>query len=254
MIVRNTIIESLSSSLNQNTIAKLQLAVAMLRFPGRKKKDKKKAETPSRSKEDESLKTTHAEGGMSSTTVPSVHVEEVTESHDKLKRPSDLGQRQSSDAELETSLSVPKPTKHLKHVSTANSSLSDHGYVSQASMSTLGDGGLVQFRQRTSSNLSSVSNVSSASFHTPSGGASPNSSGHVPSRFAVPGQDSILKDILEKLTELDKKFESHNESLTTRVGDLEGKMKYLRQQTETESTNTRTMGPNTLPDLIEVHM
>ena len=227
----------------------------MLRFPGRKKKDKKKTETPSRSKEDESLKTTHAEGGMSSTTVPSVHVEEVTESHDKLKRPSDLGQRQSSsDAELETSLSVPKPTKHLKHVSTANSSLSDHGYVSQASMSTLGEGGLVQFRQRTGSNLSSVSNVSSASFHTPSGGASPNSSVHVPLRFAVHGQDDILKDILEKLTQLDKKFESHNESLTTRVGDLEGKLKYLRQETETEGTNTRTTGSNTLPDLIEVHM
>ena len=70
-------------------------------------------------------------------------------------------------------------------------------------MSTLGDGGLVQFRQRTGSNLSSVSNVSGGSFHTPSSGASPNSSGHVPSRFAVHGQDDILKDI-EKLTQLDK--------------------------------------------------
>ena len=231
----------------------------MLRFPGRKKKGKgeKKAETPSTSKEDVSLKATPAEVGMSSSTVPSVCVKEVTHSHDKIKRPSDLavaGQGQSSDAELETGLPVTKPIKHLKHVSTANSSLSDHGYASQASMSTLGEGGLVPFRQRTGSTLSSVSNVSSGSYYTAISGASPNSSGHVPSRFAVPVQDDVLKNILEKLTQLDKKMESHHESLTARVGDIEEKMKYLRQQTGTEGTNTRTMGSNTLPDLIEVHM
>ena len=106
------------------------------------------------------------------------------------------------------------------------------------------------------STLSSVSNMSDDSFHPPLSGNSfsSDSSGHMPLRFTVHGQDDILKDILEKLTQLDKKIESHHESLTARVGDLEGKLKYLRQQTETEGTNTRTTGSNTLPDLIEVHM
>ena len=218
----------------------------MLRFPGRKKKSKeeKKAETPTRIKEDVSLKAKPAEGRMPSSTVLSVHVKDVTKSHDKVKKPSDLAIAGQGQSELETSLCVPK---RIKHVPIPQSNLSDRGY---SSMSTLGESGLVQFRRYT------LSSISSGSFHTPSSGASPNISGHVSSKFAVSGHDDVLKNILEKLTQLDKKIESHHESLTARVGDLEEKMKCLWQQTGTEGTNTTAMSSNTLPDhdLIEVCM
>ena len=61
--------------------------------------------------------------------------------------------------------------------------------------------------------LAPICNVSGGSFHTPSSGTTPNSSGHVPPRFAVPGQDGIVKEVLEKLTQRDKKSESHQNSI-----------------------------------------
>ena len=153
-------------------------------------KGEKKAGTPTRS---DSLKTTPTEGGMSSSTVPSVCVEDATH---KVQSPSVADQGQSG---LETSLSVSKP---VKHVLIAHSNLSDPGYASQASMSTLGEGGSGHLCPRT---YSSVSNTSADSYHTALSGASPNSSGHVPPRFAVPGQDDMMKEILEKLNQIENK-------------------------------------------------
>lgn len=153
----------------------------MLRLPGRKKRGKgeKKVETPTRS---DRLKVTPAEGGMSSSTVPSVCVEDVTKS-----------------------------------------------------------------RPRT---YSSVSNTSADSYHTALSGASPNSSDHVPPRFALPGRDDILKEVLEKLTQI----ESSQKNLATRVGYLEVMMKQLQPRTtERDGTNTSIMGSTIhIPDPIEV--
>ena len=214
----------------------------MLRLPGWKKKGKgeKKAETPSRS---DSPKTTPSKGGVTSSTVPSVRVEDATQPYNRVKSPSVASHWQS--CELETNLFVPKP---IKNAPIPRSSLSDRGY---SSMSTLGEGGSVHLRPRTYSSMSSVSNASADSYYTALSNPSPDSSGHVPPRFAVPaGQDDTMKEILEKLNQI----ESNQKNLATRVGNLEVMMKRLQPHTtESEGTNTSIMGSTIhIPDRIEV--
>ena len=218
---------------------RVQPAVAMLRLPGRKRKGKgeKKAETLTRS---DSPKTTPAKGGVTSSSVPSVRVEDATQPY---KSPSVSGQGQS--CELETSLSLSKP---IKHVPIPHSNLSDRGYASQPSMNTLGEGGSVL---KMYSSMSSVSNASADSYHTALSNPSPDSIGHVSVRFALSArQDDMMKEVLEKLNQI----ESSQKNLTTRVGNLEVMMKQLQPcTTEREGTNTSIMGSTIhIPDSIEV--